>query len=505
MRSAALLISSVAAAIVACAAPASASIGRGVPKDLYLRARDDGSYQDLYNRNGPSVHNRLIPSHYRKRNSHLNPRQAPGTNALGLTYPTTEADMAKVTDDRVLCNYYYLPEVAAIQNNYPTPWLDGATTGATLLANDTDGQKAWKSIQSKIPTNIAVKPVDSAGNIDLSKYSAQNDPDCWWSASGCHDPKTSGLPQDVYQCPEPSTWGLTFDDGPNCTHNAFMDFLEQNKQKASLYYIGSNVLDWPLQAQRGLADGHAICAHTWSHRPMTTLQSENVFAELWYTVKIIKDIVGVAPRCWRPPYGDVDDRVRSIANAMGLSTHIWTDDTDDYLVQPLGPSSTAAVEQNYANIIATAAAKPNQGIIVLTHEINGGTMNLFQQEYANISKAFKHIVPLTACLNETNPYESNSGISYPNFNDYISGKIMPSGLPSSFSIKSQTYDPIAVASAAASMTSASNKSSATNTSKNSTSTNKQPSGATSLSLGSGPIVLAGMAASMAFGVALILV
>ena len=59
--------------------------------------------------------------------------------------------------------------------------------------------------------------------------------------------------------PEPMTVGYGFDDGPNCSHNAFYDFLEQNQQKATMYYIGSNVLDWSLEAQRALADGHEIC------------------------------------------------------------------------------------------------------------------------------------------------------------------------------------------------------------------------------------------------------
>ena len=27
-----------------------------------------------------------------------------------------------------------------------------------------------------------------------------------------------------------------------------------------MFYIGSNVADWPLEAQRALADGHEICA-----------------------------------------------------------------------------------------------------------------------------------------------------------------------------------------------------------------------------------------------------
>jgi hypothetical protein len=38
------------------------------------------------------------------------------------------------------------------------------------------------------------------------------------------------------------------------------DYLRDQKQKATMFYIGSNVMDWPLQAQRGLVDGHDICA-----------------------------------------------------------------------------------------------------------------------------------------------------------------------------------------------------------------------------------------------------
>ncbi|KAK0531942.1 hypothetical protein OC842_003458 [Tilletia horrida] len=519
MRSSNVFLSSMVAAMVARASPALASIGRGVPKDLYLRARADGSYQDLYNRNGPSPNNRLVPPKMQKRNQAGRARQATATNALGLSYPTDEAGFAKVTDDKVLCNYYYLPEVAAIQNNYPTPWLNGATTGATLLPNDTEGLQVWNSIKSQVPTNIAVKPIsyakDPLGDLIFTGYDTQTDPDCWWSDTNCHSPKLSGLPEDVYMCPEPDTWGLTFDDGPNCTHNAWMDFLKTNNQKANLYYIGSNVLDWPLQAQRGLADGHSICIHTWSHRPMTTLQSENVFAELWYTAKIIKDIVGITPRCWRPPYGDVDDRVRAIANAMGLATHIWTDDTNDFDIAPGGPSPTAVIQQNYQKIIATGLAKPSSGIIVLTHELTDGTMDLFQEEYANITKAFKHVVPLTACLNESNPYEPDSGISYPDFNTYIAGNVMPSGLPSSFNIKTHDYNPVSISSAAAAASATSTStatdssvwsmpSSAAKGSSSADKNNNKKGGAAPASLGSGPAVLAGMAASMALGAAVVL-
>ncbi|KAK0542032.1 hypothetical protein OC845_006792 [Tilletia horrida] len=470
---------------------------QSVPKDLYLKARADGSYHDLYHRDGPSPNNRLIRQK-REQNAlgsdnAAERRQASPTNGLGLPYPTDEASFAKVSDIRVACNPYYLPEIGAIQNNYPAPWLNQAITGATIMSGDSEAQSVWQSIQSKIPSNVAVKQRDTSTNtLITSSYDVTKDPDCWWTASQCHSPKHNSIPQDV---------------GPNCTHNAFYDFLEQHNQKATLYYIGSNVLDWPLQAQRGLADGHQICVHTWSHQPMTTLSSENVFAELWYTAKIIKDVVGVAPRCWRPPYGDVDDRVRAIANALGLATHIWTADTNDYLVTPGGPSSTAAIQSNYASIFATASASPSAGIIVLTHEINAGTMNLFESEYANIIKNFKHVVPITACLNESNPYEPNSGISYPGFSAYISGQVMPSGLPSSFSIKNQVYNPLSISSAAAAMSTSASQS---GSSGKSTSSNRPTtSSGTGNSAGAASVplsgsVIAGLAVSMVIGTLVVL-
>jgi hypothetical protein len=34
------------------------------------------------------------------------------------------------------------------------------------------------------------------------------------------------------------------------------------------------------------------------YRPMTTLTNEQAFAELYYTRKAIKDIIGVTPKCW---------------------------------------------------------------------------------------------------------------------------------------------------------------------------------------------------------------
>lgn len=54
------------------------------------------------------------------------------------------------------------------------------------------------------------------------------------------------------------------------------------------------------------------------------LTTEQVVAELGYTRKVIKQVLGVTPTLMRAPYGDIDDRVRAISLAMGMVPVIWT-------------------------------------------------------------------------------------------------------------------------------------------------------------------------------------
>jgi len=81
---------------------------------------------------------------------------------------------------------------------------------------------------------------------------------------------------------------------------------------------------------------------------MTSLTNEEAFAELYYSKKAIKDVIGVTVQCWRPPYGDVDDRIRYIAQSLGMTTVIWEDNTFDYEIATL---SAAKVQANYVSLL----------------------------------------------------------------------------------------------------------------------------------------------------------
>ncbi|KAF7361041.1 Carbohydrate esterase family 4 protein [Mycena sanguinolenta] len=392
------------------------------------------------------------------------------TQSVAAQDRTTEQGEAAITDPNVECSIYSWPPVAAAVTGgqFPPIW-DPVTE---VPANDTEGRAKFLAINGSIP-NIAPKGTIAGDFSNFTPTYPATDPDCWWTFHQCVTPKVAGLNPDVASVPEPRTLGYGFDDGPNCSHNAFYDYLSARGQQATMFYIGSNVLDWPLEAQRAVADGHQICVHTWSHRYMTAFSNEAAFGELWYTLKAIKLVTGVTPTCWRsrierkwrrsedanvddvegqegrdtdvdpaepgatrevaiaalcrwmraamwPPYGDVDDRIRYIAAQLGLETIIWKYDSFDWMVG-LNGITEQDVQANYQALIANVSAGTfdTVGAIMLTHELNNFTMQTAMDNYPALVQAFDHVVPIAVALNQTTPYVETN-YTFLNFDQYTS-------------------------------------------------------------------------------------
>jgi len=305
----------------------------------------------------------------------------------------------------------YLSAFTFPNTQYPDIWKKPTAT----IFNTAEFKTLNSSINWSLVPNIPPKQQDATGAFISANYPA-SDPDCWWTYKTCVTPKAPGLKPDVSFCPEPNTLGLTYDDGPNCTDSTLYDMLKQNNQKVTLFYIGSNVADWPKEAQRGYADGHQVCVHTWSHPYMTTLTNQEVLGELYYSRKAIKTVIGITPLCWRPPFGDVDDRVRAIAQQLNLSTIIWNQDSDDWQMVPAGTQPQSFVDGNYQTFVdrANNGTFSTQGSIILSHELNAGTISEAIKWYPMLKAAYKNIVPVASCLNITQPY-AETNVTYPTF------------------------------------------------------------------------------------------
>lgn len=101
-------------------------------------------------------------------------------------------------------------------------------------------------------------------------------------------------------------WGLTYDDGPSPYTSDLLAYLDEVKLKSTFFVVGSRVISYPEILQAEYMAGHQIAVHTWSHASLTTLTNEEIIAELGWTKKVIKDVLGVTPNMMRPPTGDIE-------------------------------------------------------------------------------------------------------------------------------------------------------------------------------------------------------
>ncbi|KAF7296997.1 Carbohydrate esterase family 4 protein [Mycena indigotica] len=336
-----------------------------------------------------------------------------GLTTLAAAGPTTEAEASALLGEAECQPYGYQPVTNAIlAKQFPPIWVP-----VPSLQNDTDALAKFRSIEANIP-KIAPKGENGVPS-NTTVYDRAADPDCWWTQAQCVQPKAAGVKPDIFNVPEPRTLGYGFDDGPYCGHNAFYNYLSQKNQKATMFFVGSNVLNNPLQAQRAVADGHEICVHSWSHAFMTAFNNEQAYGELYFTMKAIKLVTGYTPKCWRPPRGDVDDRIRFIAQSLGLDNVMWKYDSFDW-EKGLNGVTEDTVRSNYEKLISDASTGVlnTAGAIILAHELSNYTMQVAVDYYPKLAAAFDHIVPIAVAFNKTQPY-AETDLTMPDFKQYI--------------------------------------------------------------------------------------
>jgi hypothetical protein len=112
---------------------------------------------------------------------------------------------------------------------WPPKQETSGTTGFNPLfssPNDTVAQAKWNSIKGSIPLNISVKGTIKGNFSGFTPNYRPLDLHCLRSFDKCSTPNWPVFHL-IIAIPEPNSLGYRFDDGPNCSHNAFYDFLTQ--------------------------------------------------------------------------------------------------------------------------------------------------------------------------------------------------------------------------------------------------------------------------------------
>ncbi|KAL0070768.1 hypothetical protein AAF712_001989 [Marasmius tenuissimus] len=237
----------------------------------------------------------------------------------------------------------------------------------------------------------------------------------------------------VYDSPA-NVFAISFDDGPLPPTPTLVDFLQKNNEIGTHFMIGSNILGNPNQFQAVFNYGGDCAVHTWSHPYMTTLSNEQIVAELGWTMQIIHDSTGGrVPKVWRPPYGDSDHRVRSIAKEVfGMTTVIWNQDSADWQISA-GKQSIQGISQSYDQWLT---GSKDHGLMILEHELSDQTVQAFMENYPKIKSNGWETASLARIVSGAEPYQNVLGDQVAPASIYLNNGTMASPTSTSASTSS---------------------------------------------------------------------
>lgn len=149
---------------------------------------------------------------------------------------------------------------------------------------------------------------------------------------------------------------LTFDDGPSKELTpGLLDILKKEDVKVTFFALGSSIQSHPDIVKRAAQEGHQIASHTFNHKSLTKLSSNELDKEISDTAALIRQHTGLEAAAMRPPYGDFND---AVLQAAGMPVVLWTIDPMDWKFRD--------ADIIYQNVVNAA----NDGDIILLHDIH---------------------------------------------------------------------------------------------------------------------------------------
>ncbi len=109
-----------------------------------------------------------------------------------------------------------------------------------------------------------------------------------------------------------------------------LDILDEYDARATFYLVGIWVDKYPELVQAIHERGHEIGNHSDSHPHMTQLSDTRMRQELQGMSDKVEAITGQRPTLFRPPYGDYNNQVITVAREEGYEAVQWSVDSLDW-------------------------------------------------------------------------------------------------------------------------------------------------------------------------------
>ncbi|MDI3299014.1 MAG: polysaccharide deacetylase family protein [Bacillota bacterium] len=123
---------------------------------------------------------------------------------------------------------------------------------------------------------------------------------------------------------------LTFDDGPSPYLGSILATLERAGVRATFFFVGSRLPDRAGLVRAALAAGHAVGNHSWDHALLVRLGPADQQMEIARSSRAFLEVLGFAPRAFRPPYGSYDAATCEAVRSFGMEIVLWDEDPQDW-------------------------------------------------------------------------------------------------------------------------------------------------------------------------------
>ncbi|SJL17519.1 uncharacterized protein ARMOST_21071 [Armillaria ostoyae] len=220
----------------------------------------------------------------------------------------------------------------------------------------------------------------------------------------------------ITSCTVPNTAALTFDDGPYIYSQNIVDMLDAKGVKGT-FFVSTYHIDFAFELagsnpnsncsdgnnygciygdteraalQNAYSKGHQIASHTWAHKDLATLTTDQVESEFTLTDTALEKILGVRVAFMRPPYGSYNDGVLQVAAAHNQSVITWDFDSGDSVGE-----APADSEKDYDTLVA----KHPSTILTLNHEtVETTSTTVLPHALDDLLGAGYNLVTVAECL-----------------------------------------------------------------------------------------------------------
>lgn len=129
---------------------------------------------------------------------------------------------------------------------------------------------------------------------------------------------------------------------------ALLNILKKEDIKCTFFLVGGWAEKNPAAAKLIAGAGHEIANHSYSHKDMQKLSSEEIAADIKKADSVIKNASGAVPRLFRAPSGSYNNTVIKTAQGLGHTCIQWDVDSLDWK-KPTAAELTRRVTEKCEN------------------------------------------------------------------------------------------------------------------------------------------------------------